>query len=336
MMKLTSIGDLARGMTMRTRSVEIRNQIDTLTYEMSSGRVKDVSGHLGGDYSQLLDLDRSLARLDAFKIATSEARLFTDTMQLSLSNFSDSISDVSSSLLSFGTSNQTVTHDQASVLARNELDTMMSALNTRAGGRSLFSGTATDVSPLPTPDTLLGALRTQLTGLTTPNDIRQAAEDWFNDPAGFEAVIYGGSNTNLAPMQISENERINLPITANDPEFRSALRDVAVAALLSDQTLNLPPETKTTLFRQLGVDLANSNAEVIKTQARVGAAEARVEQAATRDAAARTSLEFSRNQLIAADPADTATRLNAVQFQLESLYTVTVRNSSLSLVNFLR
>lgn len=336
MMKLTSIGDLARGMVTRTRSVEIRSQIDTLTYEMSSGRVQDVSGHLGGDYSQLLDLDRSLARLDAFKIATSEARLFTDVMQQSLGKFSDSVSEVSASLLSFATSNQTVTHDQASVEARNALDTMMSALNTRAGGRSLFSGTATDVSPLPTPNTLLGALRTELTGLSTANDIRQAAEDWFNDPAGFEAVIYGGSDTTLAPMQISKNERINLRVTANNPEFRNALRNVAVAALASDQTLNLSPDVRTRLFRQVGVDLANSQAELVKLQARVGAAEARIEQAATRDAAARTSLEFSRNQLIAADPADTATRLNAVQFQLESLYTVTVRNSNLSLVNYLR
>jgi len=335
-MKLTSIGDLARGMVTRTRSVEIRNQIDTLTYEMSSGRVQDVSRYLGGDYSQLLDLDRSLARLDAFKIATSEARLFTDAMQQSLGKFSDSVSEVSVSLLSFATSNQTVTHDQASVEARNALDTMMSALNTRAGGRSLFSGTATDVSPLPTPVTLLGALRTELTGLSTATDIRQAAEDWFNDPAGFEAAIYGGSDTTLAPMQISENERINLRVTANNPEFRNALRDVAVAALASDQTLNLSPDVKTSLFRQVGVDLANSQAELVKLQARVGAAEARIEQAATRDAAARTSLEFSRNQLIAADPADTATRLNAVPFQLESPYTVTVRNSNLSLVNYLR
>ena len=336
MMKLTAIGDLARNMVTRTRSAEIRNQIDTLTYEMSSGRVQNLSSHLGGNYSQLLGLDQSLARLDAFKIATSEARLFTDAMQLSLGKFNESISGVSASLLSFGTSNQTVTHDQASVEARNALDTMMSALNTRAGGRSLFSGTATDVSPLPSSDTLLSALRTELTGLSTASDIRQAAEDWFNDPTGFEAVIYGGSNTALAPMQISENERINLPVTANNPEFRNALRDVAVAALASDQTLNLSPDVKTSLFRQLGVDLVNREAGIVKLRAQVGAAEARIEQAATRDAATRTSLEFSRNQLIAVDPADTATRLTAVQFQLESLYTVMVRNSNLSLVNYLR
>nr|WP_254449254.1 flagellin [Ruegeria sp. HKCCA5491] len=64
--------------------------------------------------------------------------------------------------------------------------------------------------------------------------------------------------------------------------------------------------------------------------------QARVEQASTRNSAARTSLEYSRNELIAADPYQTVAQLQTVQFQLESLYSVTVRNANLSLVNFLR
>ena len=100
-MNITSIGDLARGMTLRTRATDIKTQIETLSYEMSTGRVQDVSGRLGGDYSQILDLDRSLARLDAFGIATSEAALFTDTMQLSLKTFGDSVGGMTASLLAY-------------------------------------------------------------------------------------------------------------------------------------------------------------------------------------------------------------------------------------------
>ncbi len=335
-MTLTAIGDLARGMTLRTRASEIKTQIETLSYEMSSGKVQDVSGHLGGDLSHLLDLDRNLARLDAYKIATSEAGLFTDVMQQSLTTFDESLGEMSASLLAFGTANQTVTHEQASVQARNELDTMFSALNTRVGGRSLYSGVATDVSPLASAETLLTALETELAGLTTMTDIRTAAEDWFNDPTGFDAVIYQGSDTPLAPMQISENERISIPITATDPAFKSALRDTALAALASEDALAWSPTLRTSLFTQLGVDLANAKDETVKLRAEVGAAEARVEQAATRNAASRLGFEYSRNSLIAADPYQTAAQLQTVQFQLESLYSVTVRNANLSLVNFLR
>jgi flagellar hook-associated protein 3 FlgL len=334
-MTLNSIGDLARGLTLRARSTEIKTQIETLSYEMSTGQVKDISAHLDGDFSHLLDLDRALSQLDAFSIATAEARLFTNAMQLSLGTFDDSVSDVSAALLSFGTSNQTVTHDQAAVHARNELDTIISALNTRAGGRSLYSGIATDVSPLASADALMNALRTEISGLTTVTAIRQAADSWFNDPAGFDAVIYQGSATALAPMQISETEKINVPVTATNPAFKAALRDVAMAALATDPGLNLAPATQTGLFTQLGVDLANAQVETVKLRAQVGAAEARVEQAATRNASARTSAEYARGALIGADPYETAARLQTVQFQLESLYSVTVRNSNLSLVNFL-
>ncbi|CUK02900.1 flagellar hook-associated protein FlgL [Ruegeria denitrificans] len=336
MINLTSIGDLARGMTLRTRSTELRNEIETLSYEMSTGKVQDVSGRLDGDYSHLLDLDRSLSRLDAYQVSTAEAGLFTDAMQLSLTTINESVTELTSSLLSFGTSNQAVSHENASVQARNELDTIISALNTRAGGRSLYSGAATDVSPLPSTDTLLTALEAELSGHTTTADIRQAAEDWFNDPAGFDAVIYQGSGNVLAPMQISENESVRIPITATDPAIKDAIRDTAVAALVSDDTLNLPRDQRTALFTQLGVDLANTQNEMVNLRAQVGSAEARIEQAATRNGAAQTSLEFSRNKLIAADPYETAAQLQTVQFQLESLYSVTVRNANLSLVNFLR
>ncbi len=335
-MTLTSIGDLARGLTLQTRSTEIKQRIETLSYEMSTGKVQDVSGHLGGDYSHLLDLDRSLTRLDAFGIATAEAKLFTDAMQQSLTMFSESTGEMAASLLAFDTANQTVTLEQASVQARNELDTMVSALNTRIGGRSLFSGTATDVSPLPSAETLLTALEAELTGLTTVTDIRNAANAWFNDPAGFDAVIYQGSDTTLSSMQIAENERISMPITATDPAFKATLRDVAIVALVADDALAIPTDQRTGLFKQLGVALANTQDETVKIRAEIGAAEARVEQAATRNAAARTSLEYSRNALIEANPYDTATNLQTVQYQLESLYAVTVRNANLSLVNFLR
>ncbi|WP_170786394.1 flagellin [Ruegeria lacuscaerulensis] len=335
-MVLTSIGDLARGLTLKTRATDIKNQIETLSYEMATGKVQDVSGRLDGDYSHLLDLDRSLARLDAFQVATSEAGLFTDAMQLSLTTVDHSVSEITASLLSFGTSNQAVTHENASVQAQNELDTVISALNTRAGGRSLFSGTATDVSPLPSAQTLLTALKTELTGAVAVTDIRQRAEDWFNDPAGFDAVIYQGSATTLSPMQISESESVRVPVTATDPALKAALRDIAVAAAVADPALGITRDQRTDLFKQLGVDLANTQNETVNLRARVGVAEARIEQAATRNNAARTSLEYSRNKLIAADPYETAAQLQTVQFQLESLYSVTVRNANLSLVNFLR
>ena len=60
-----------------------------------------------------------------------------------------------------------------------------------------------------------------------------------------------------------------------------------------------------------------------------------MELISARNEAEETSLEFARNSLLAADPFETATELENVQFYLQSLYTVTARNSQLNLVNFL-
>ncbi len=46
-------------------------------------------------------------------------------------------------------------------------------------------------------------------------------------------------------------------------------------------------------------------------------------------------MEIARTELIGADPYDTATEMEAVQGQLETLYTVTARLSRLSLADFL-
>ncbi|TMV07110.1 flagellar biosynthesis protein FlgL [Ruegeria sediminis] len=335
-MTLTSIGDLARGLAFRHRTTQIKTQIDTLSQELATGRVANVAERLRGDYSQLADIDRNIARLGTLSVSTFEARLFADAMQTSLAAFETSLSDLSSGLLSLDQSDQAPTHERASDLARTQLDAIMAALNARAGGRSLFSGTATDKTPLAPPETLLTALKAELAGATTAAEIQQAAKRWFDDPAGFQVAIYQGATNALAPMQISESERIELPIKADDHLFRDALRHAAVAALAADPSLALAPDQRTALLRDAGAQLVTSTLETVALRAQVGGAEARADRAATTHAAARTSLEHARSELIGADPYETATRLQNVQFQLESLYSVIVRNANLSLANFLR
>jgi flagellar hook-associated protein 3 FlgL len=75
--------------------------------------------------------------------------------------------------------------------------------------------------------------------------------------------------------------------------------------------------------------------DLTSLRAQIGFAEARIDSMATRNASESVSLEYAKGTLLAADPYETATRLEEVQFQLQSLYAVTVKTSQLSLVNFL-
>ncbi|MEM7319043.1 MAG: flagellin, partial [Pseudomonadota bacterium] len=129
---------------------------------------------------------------------------------------------------------------------------------------------------------------------------------------------------------------IRMAIRADDPAFKDVLRDIALAALATDPALNLAPNSQSFLIESSGERLLNSRDDLIGMRAEVGFAQNRIAEARTRNASAQTSLDYTRAALLRADPYDVATRLEAAQFQLESLYSATVRNSRLSLVNFLR
>lgn len=334
-MTLNSIGDLAQGLVLRGRSAQIRKQIETLTQELSTGQVANPAERLKGDYSQLTDIDRNLTRLKGFSVASAEAKLFADATQLSLETVNTAITDLSSSLIAYGSSSQPANHAQASVQARNQLDVMITALNTSVGDRNLFSGVATDDRALGSVDDLLAELKPLLAGEPSVSHMRQAAANWFADPAGFDTNFYGGSERALASIQVGENHAVSLTLRADDAVFKEAMLNMALAALADDPAIGLRPEEKTALLAAAGTDLLNSRDQVVQLQAETGTAEARIAQAETRNSAAKTSLEYARAELLSADPYETAVKLESVQFQLESLYTATVRNSRLSLVNFL-
>ena len=71
------------------------------------------------------------------------------------------------------------------------------------------------------------------------------------------------------------------------------------------------------------------------TRARVGMAEAAIAAAQTQNASEKAGLEIMRNDLIAADPFEAATRLEETNRQLESIYLITARIARLNLANYL-
>ncbi len=219
--------------------------------------------------------------------------------------------------------------------ARSALDGIPGAINTTSAGRYLFSGAATDQPPLPDIDDVLLALRTAVSGATTPDALLAAAKVWFDDPGGFEATLYQGASESIAPFDLSQTEKVTLDVRAVDPKLKEVLRLTAVAALADDTGFGFDRSAQSEVFNKSGQALLVAQDDIIALRATVGFVEARIEKTAARNAAEQTSLEFAKLSLLAVDPYEAATRLEEAQFQLQSLYSVTVRMSQLSLVNFL-
>lgn len=334
-MNLTSLGDLAQGYALRSRSAAMKQDMQRLSLELSTGQTTDVRGTLAGNYSFLTDVDSKLGTMESYGIATSEAKIFSSQMQTALDNFSGRAGDLSGMLMSAGTSVSGSPSDEIAREAAVTLDSMVSTLNGSSAGRALFSGTASDRPALVDADTLIDALRTAITGASTPADMVSAAQAWFDDPAGFVATSYLGSTDQMAPFKLSPQDNLSLDILGSDPAFRDTLQAAALAALAGDPAFALSKPDQQELFKLTGQSALIGQDKITGLQARVGFAESRIETIEIRSAAQISSLTVARNTLLEADPFSTATQLEEVQFQLQSLYSVTVRMSQLSLVNYL-
>lgn len=334
-MNSVSLGDLSQSFMLQRRSVSLRQEMSRLTDELSSGKVSDIKDVLSGNHNYLSALERSLDVRAGYSVANSEAAYFTASMQASLNRVQDFAGQLGLDLILAAGGPVGVIAGSPPENAATQLQGIVNSLNSDIAGRSLFSGTATDQPPLVSADTLIDELRTVVGGQPTPEDIVTAAEAWFADPMGFDDLIYAGSDVALAPFVLSETERVSLDVRANDPALKNVLMYTTLAALADDPALGLTVPQQSELFGIAGLALQSGQDLLTDVRSRIGVAEARIEKISARNQAEATSIEFARNALIQADPFETATQLESVQFQLQSLYSITVRSSQLSLVNFL-
>lgn len=335
-MRSANLGDMAQNYILQRRNAQLKVEMNRLTEELATGKTAEARDVLNGNYAYLTELEKSKQALDAFKVSTTEAGHLASGMQSAVDRISVVAQELSASLLlaqsiSLGSGQSISGVDQA----YQTLDTVLGSLNTEVAGRSLFSGTATDTSPLRNVDDVLAGVRTAISGALTPDDMIAAAQLWFDDPAGFAATLYQGSPDGLSAIRLSDTESVSLDIKATDPALRNVVMNAALAALADDPAFALSQAEQIELHAKVGGQMLAAQGEAIFLQGRIGFAEERIDQAAARNASESVGIEYAVTELLSVDPYDTATKLEAVQFQLQSLYAVTVRMSQLSLVNYL-
>jgi flagellar hook-associated protein 3 FlgL len=214
---------------------------------------------------------------------------------------------------------------------------IVNGLNSRFGGNSLFSGTATDQPALADPDVMLASIRAALTGAVTATDVTTALDTWFDDPAGgFATTGYLGDTGAPLERSIDTGSGVTITARADGTALRALLKSVAQAAMAADPTLALPTSTASLLLEQASTALLSAADPLTDLRADLGLAEERVDVARAKHAAGRAAFGIIRNDLTQVDPYEASTALKEVQAQLETHYTLTARLSTLSLVGYLR
>lgn len=333
-MSMTSIGDLAQHFAMRRHNADLNARLSTLVQEMATGQKKDISNPVTGDYLLLGDIERSVLLLTGYKQTNAEATLFADATQASLETVQTSTKELASSFVSLSGS---ATGQVISTLTANAKDAfglLVGALNSSVAGRGLFGGTASNTAALSPAEDILSELRTATASATTPLEFRQLVEDWFVGP-GFATDGYRGNEDPLT-FQLSEGDRAENHVNANNENLRALMIEVSISALANGHPSGFSTAEKQSLLMSSGESLLASQDGLTGLRADIGLLQERIEDAGVRNASQQSAFELARVDIVAADPYETASQLETTRAQLEALYTVTARLSGLTLTSFLR
>lgn len=336
-MTLTSLGDMSTLFITRRHNTELKTTLARLTQELSTGRVADPAGHLGVAAGRLGDLERSLALGGAQLRSLGETGQMLSTMQTTLDTVAGTSRYLSEQLIALPPSATAAQTDQLASTAATGLDDMMRALDARYGTQSLFAGRATDAAALAPAADMLAQLRTLTAGETTAAGVIAALDAWFDTAGGgFDSLIYLGDPDGFLTRPLDTGSALQIPVRADDPALRDAMKAAALAALAGPDGPPLNQGERIALLTDARNRTVNAAQPIVALQATLGAAEARVEAASVRLGARQTAEGVMRNDLFAADPFETASLLEQVRAQLETHYTLTARLNNLTLTRYLR
>lgn len=333
---MLTLGDLAHSLVMRANQTRLRSQMQDLTTQVTTGQQSDLGAHFSGNLMSLSGVERTLSRLDSYALANTEVKARAEFMQTVLTTIEDVTGALSTNFLKVDLATAPAAREAIGSEAANVFETLVSGLNSQLAGRSLFSGTATDRAALDDSTAIIAALKTDVSGAATFSDLMARLDTWFDTAGGaFETLAYQGASEDLAALSLSDTEAVALPIRADNQIFRDLLKATAMGQLATDSDLGFSNEMQSATLNAASDLLLNARTGLIETMADLGAAQERIELTITRNSAERSATIMTRNAMVEADPYEAATQLSAVQYQLESLYTITARNRSLSLVQFL-
>ena len=336
-MQYTSIGDIAHSILMWGHNTRIKSDLARISETLASGRHADLSGHLGGEFTDLASIERSIRSLTAHRTTVRETTTLLETAQIALGTLQDIGSRTAPALISAGNSAHPALLASTSADAAQKLDSIVAALNVRIADRAVFSGNATDRQALINGAHLLAAVKADVAGAVSAQDLIDRVTDWFQAPGGgFDLHAYQGSAQALSPIPVSDTQRVRFETTAKDPALRKTIQSFVMGALVGQMPQLADTQDAALVLRHAGETMLSAQTDIALLRSGIGTLEAYTDAAGARNAGALAGFEIARAALYEADPYRAATEMELAQTQLEAVYTLTARISRLSLSDYLR
>ncbi|WP_290685214.1 flagellin [Haematobacter sp. UBA3484] len=330
MMGGMGIGDLARSLALRKSTGATQKALSRAMQEATTGAPTDRSARLGGDHRLDSRLNTRLASLAAWRTTATEAALSAATMQESLTSLKESLeSGRQSAILASSTEDPASRRAVANDL-HARFGTAVSTINMQSSGQPVFGGAAAAGPAIKEAAEILAGLADAISasGAQTASDIAATVSGWFDTPANY----YLGDSQPRSPVPIGAGEAVSLSLRADAPAFRQTLEALALGALSAP----LPDAQSGAMIGLAALRMSEATDGIVAAAADLGTTEARIDAVRTRNSAEETATKARLVEIAGVDPYEAAIDLDATQKQLELLYELTGRLSSLTLTNYLR
>lgn len=329
--------DLASAMKLSEQNMRTKAALEVASSELSTGMKNNLVEATAGDLGKLFAIDRTLSRLgsetDAILLAAGKSAL----AQAALGNIHENLGDFGPQLLSAVERGDTQSSKLIAGDARHALGAVVASLNVRYGRHSIFAGSALDQQAVASAEVIISDISAIVAGAADSTAAMVAIDDYFfNTAGGFETNIFLGAIQDAPPFRGERGEVVEYAQRADSFGIRNVIRALAIAAVAVDAPNFLNTSDQVDLLREAGNSAIAATGDITTLRETLGFAEGRIERAEARNRTMSGVFELERSSIVSADPYETATKFEALQIQLQTIYTITARLSSLTLTNFLR
>lgn len=345
-MKLSFISSTAIQNSMRQTIRQAQNEMTSASTEATTGVYADIGVSLGSGTASSVNLTRDVTRIDSILSSNSVVNQRMTSSQTALSDMSSQAQKFMDQLVALRGNSDGSSIQLTQQTATATMSSFVADANTMVNGEYLFAGTNTDVQPMTDNSTAAttaiqsalsdyataqGVAISDLTGDQMKDFITNVAEPLVTSDSSWSDWS-SASDQNMS-SRISNSEVIESSTNANATGMRYLALSTTVANALmgqglSQDALNAVTDQATSYARQ-AIDGLNNQAS------QLGLSQARLTDANTSLNAQKTIINTNIGDLTGVDAYEASTKVNSLQTQLETAYTIVSKIQQLSLVNYL-
>lgn len=234
--------------------LDLRSQLETLTAQLSSGKVSDNYAGQGSGRSLAVSLRAKVNGIAAYSDTSTNVKTRLDVMDLSLTRLTKINSEVKGGAVSAGNTLDNNGQTPGQKTASLDFFDSVDMLNAQSGDRYLFSGRATDTAPVTPADQIMNGNGAAIAGLKQVIAERHDADVGTSPNWGRTVISTGLTATSVQIAEDTPADPSAVPTPIPDSIYGMKLN--AIATTITGATVTQPTRgTPLPAAKAMGIDL---------------------------------------------------------------------------------